>query len=45
MEKNIKKKKYICVKLSHSAVKQRLAQYCKSTILQLKKKEMGHLRL
>ena len=28
---------YICVRLSHFAVQQKLAQHCKSTILQLKK--------
>ena len=27
---------YICVRLSHFAVQQKLAQHCKSTILQLK---------
>ena len=36
MEKNIKKRVSICVELSHFAVQQRLAQHCKSTILQLK---------
>ena len=30
---------YICVKLSHSSVQQRLAQHCKSSIPQLKKKK------
>ena len=29
----------ICVKLSHFTVQQRLAQYCKSTILQFKTKQ------
>ena len=30
---------YICVKLSHFAVQQRLAQHCKSSIPELKKKK------
>ena len=38
MEKNIKKMS-MCVKLSHLAVQQRLAQYCNSTVLQLKKEK------
>ena len=38
MEKNMKKRMYTCVQLSHFAVEQRLAQHCKSTILELKKK-------
>ena len=33
MENSIKKE-YICVKLSHFALQQRLPQHCKSTILQ-----------
>ena len=37
MEKNILKRMYMCVKLSHSAVQQRLAKHCKSTILQTNK--------
>ena len=38
MEKNIEKRMYICVKLSHVTVQQRLSEPCKSTILQFKKK-------
>ena len=33
MEKNIKKGMYIHAELSHFSVQQKLAQYCKSTIL------------
>ena len=36
--KEYKKRMYVCVKLSHFAVQQRLAQHCKSTILQFKEK-------
>ena len=32
---------YICVNLRHFAIQQRLAQYCKSTILQFKKKSFS----
>ena len=39
MEKNIKKRQYICVKLSHFAVQQRSAQHGKLTILKLKKEK------
>ena len=39
MEKDIKKWMYICVWLSHFAVQPILAQLCKSTVLQLKKKK------
>ena len=38
MEKNIKKNVYICI----TAVQQKLTQHCKSTILQLKKKDLSH---
>ena len=34
MEKNIKQRTYVCVKLSHFAVHQGLAQYCKSVKIQ-----------
>ena len=34
-----KVKKNISAKLSHFAIMQKLAQHCKSTILQLKKRE------
>ena len=34
-------KNYICVKLSQSAVQQRLVQHCEATILQLKKRIFG----
>ena len=37
MEKNIEKRLYLCVKLSHSGAQQRLAQHYKSTILKKKK--------
>lgn len=36
MEKNTKKWRYICVKLSHFTVWQRLAQCCKSTYISIK---------
>ena len=39
MEKNMKKRMSLGVKLSRFAVGQRLPQRCKSTILQLKQKE------
>ena len=35
----LKKRMYVCVKQSHFAVQQRLAQHCKSTVLQFKKKK------
>ena len=38
--KEYKKRMYLCIKLSHFAVQQRSAQHCKSTILQLKKKNL-----
>ena len=38
MKKNMK---YIYVYLNHFAVHQKLTQYCKSTILQLKEKANG----
>ena len=39
MEKNIKKNMCLYRELNHSAVHQKLTHHCKSTILQLKKKE------
>ena len=36
--KEYKKRMYICVKLSHLAVQQKLTQRCKSTILQFKRR-------
>ena len=53
MEKNMKKNVYIymcvCVYLNHIAIHQQLTQHCKSTMLQLKKKNqwpiIGWLKL
>ena len=39
MEKNVKKSMCLYRELNHSAVHQKLTRHCKSTILQLKKKE------
>ena len=37
MENNRKKRKYVHVKLGHFAVKQKLTECCKLTIIKLKK--------